>query len=203
MTNASSSANPSADDSGASAEGCGFVDYKEMIMKVCGSTSMAAAKKAEIRGLLESLHNIHTGVQEGLVKAQHKLIRLLEDHTTLKDELSRTRAAANNMPDTQDPHSPVTIGSTPGGVRREGALVWVSGGDASSEDKSTERRIDIVNRIGAKGEVMITDSFFSRDGKLGLRVSDADRSETGDAARALGFETKVLGEFEPELFIRD
>ncbi|KAF4744674.1 hypothetical protein FOZ62_017931, partial [Perkinsus olseni] len=111
----------------------GFADIKDMIMGVCNSSSMGVSKKSEVRDLLESLHNLYTGAQEGLVKAQSRLINLLEDHSALKDELSKAKIAPP----------------------------------------------------------------ASADGRLGIRVSDAERARADDAAKNLGYHTKVLGSTDP------
>ncbi|KAF4733601.1 hypothetical protein FOZ63_013378, partial [Perkinsus olseni] len=64
-------------------------------------------------------------------------------------------------------------------------------------------RIKVADKVGAKGGVVITDSFFAKDGRLGVRVSDADKARAKEAASLLGYQTKVLGAIDPELFIRE
>ncbi|EER14023.1 hypothetical protein Pmar_PMAR005468 [Perkinsus marinus ATCC 50983] len=163
---------------------------------------MGAAKKSEVRDLLENLHYLYTSAQEGLVKAQSRLIGLLEDHSALKDELSKSKSnPARPLP--SDGHNLPRIGDNHNNSPKEGALIWITGGDIDQSDKSTEYRIKVADKVGAKGGVVITDSFFAKDGRLGARVSDADKARAKEAASLLGYQTKVLGAIDPELFIRD
>ncbi|KAF4648906.1 hypothetical protein FOL47_002674 [Perkinsus chesapeaki] len=179
----------------------GFVEIKEKVMAVCGASSMGVAKKQEVRDLLEDLHNLYTGCQEGLVKAQGRLISLLEDHSALKDDLSKAKAAATPPP--SDYGNSLLTRPSPRDTCKDGALIWLTGGDISPSDKSTERRIQIVTKVGKKAETVVTDSFFAKDDRLGIRVSDGDRVRASEAAKDLGYQAKVLGSVDPELFIRE
>ncbi|EER10903.1 hypothetical protein Pmar_PMAR021378 [Perkinsus marinus ATCC 50983] len=137
---------------------------------------MASGKRKEVKALLDKLHRIYTAAQEDLTGGQKKLIDLLEAHTKVKDELAQERIR---------------------GGSRGSALIWVTGGDIGSDDKSSEKRIAVSDRIAQKAKATIRDNFFAKDGRLGIRVSRDDQDVVRQAARSLGYEAKVLNPIEP------
>ncbi|EER14337.1 hypothetical protein Pmar_PMAR027063 [Perkinsus marinus ATCC 50983] len=180
----------------------GFVTVMEAVLNVCAGSAMGVRKANEVKTLLDRMHAMYTGAQEDLCEGQRKLIKVMEEHGRVKEEISRINRSGMATGLGVQRTETLGTGGMPSRPDRDGTLIWVTGGDIR-EDRSTEHRLRIVGRIGCKAEVVVLDSFFAKDGRLGIRVAEGDVGGAVRAAVDLGYEGKSPGSFEPELFIRE